>query len=265
MLHPHLYSPHLALQCLLGLLLQLFPLSNPEQTLCPHSSSRKAHEPIPASCASIPDKRMSQHHLHEASAVLIFQHLPPQLHLAHLGQTVSSAEKQTTCDVVQHHFNLSSQSHLFAEEISCLSKGCHRHSLTKVNLRTPTLYHISCTHRHALQLVESLGGHCSQTSGQSPALCCVPVNSKPVKCEAPFSAHIPLTDPMWSQQGSQVSLPCITQRSETLLTIRSPTHRIKASGLEKVQDLALLAGRGLVANKPVGTAIPFIPRRSACV
>lgn len=66
---------------------------------------------------------------------------------------------------MQHHINLSAQSHLSAEEISCLSKGRHRLSLTKANLRTPTLHHISCTHRHALLLVESLVGHCSQTSG----------------------------------------------------------------------------------------------------
>lgn len=156
---------------------------------------------------------MSQNHLQGASAVLIFQHLPPQLHLAHLAQTVSSPEKQTTCDVMQHHINLSSQSHIFAEEISCLSKGGHRLSLTKANLRIPTLHHTSYTHRHVLQLVESLVGHYSQSSGQSPALCCVPVSSKPVKHESLFVSSAackrltPLSDPMWSQQGRRGSLP----------------------------------------------------------
>lgn len=127
---------------------------------------------------------MSQHHLHEASAVLIIQHLPPQPHLAHLGQTVSSAEKQTTCDVVQLHINLSSQSHLFAEEISCLSKGRHRHSLTKL-----TLGHQPCITSHVpTDMLYNLLRALEATAVRpvvNPQLCAVSV-----KCDALFvSSH----------------------------------------------------------------------------
>lgn len=141
LLHPHLYSPHLALQSISSVCCCSSSRWPPSIHFVSHSSSSKARERAPASCASILNKSMSQHHLQGASAVLIFQHLPPPLHLAHLS--VSSPEKQTTCDVMQHDINLSSQSHPFAGEISCLSKGRHRLSLTKASLRSPTLHHIS--------------------------------------------------------------------------------------------------------------------------